>query len=139
MGMMATMGSPPRMREKPLLQRWEITPSGITPAYAGKTNCHIVISPLLKDHPRVCGKNKGDIVSDDAGAGSPPRMREKLYFLKNKSDLTRITPAYAGKTTCRANSTSPLRDHPRVCGKNYLNLHYLAWDMGSPPRMREKH
>ena len=111
-------GITPRMREKPLLQRWEITPSGITPAYAGKTNCHIVISPLLKDHPRVCGKNKGDIVSDDAGAGSPPRMREKLYFLKNKSDLTRITPAYAGKTTCRANSTSPLRDHPRVCGKN---------------------
>ena len=98
MGMMATMGSPPRMREKPLLQRWEITPSGITPAYAGKTNCHIVISPLLKDHPRVCGKNKGDIVSDDAGAGSPPRMREKPFQIAYLESSGRITPAYAGKT-----------------------------------------
>ena len=86
------------MREKPLLQRWEITPSGITPAYAGKTNCHIVISPLLKDHPRVCGKNKGDIVSDDAGAGSPPRMREKRIQGIQRHQESRITPAYAGKT-----------------------------------------
>ena len=126
------------MREKPLLQRWEITPSGITPAYAGKTNCHIVISPLLKDHPRVCGKNKGDIVSDDAGAGSPPRMREKRPLMALGRELNRITPAYAGKTKSSLLNLVVVQDHPRVCGKNFLGFRVDQSKAGSPPRMREK-
>ena len=50
-------GSPPLTRER--LQKWDNTdsPSGITPAYAGKTT-HFLVSPgMRQDHPRLRGKN----------------------------------------------------------------------------------
>ena len=77
MGMMATMGSPPRMREK--LKSSKI-PSGclrITPAYAGKTDCNGRPNVGTWDHPRVCGKNLYFKDGKLHLQGSPPRMREK--------------------------------------------------------------
>ena len=127
------------MREKRIVTVVQTLAPGITPAYAGKTFTSKMGNYTFRDHPRVCGKNQLPYSNFSFVKGSPPRMREKLYFLKNKSDLTRITPAYAGKTTCRANSTSPLRDHPRVCGKNKIITSKSRGRSGSPPRMREKH
>ena len=50
-------GSPPRMRER-LAEAYNSRPSlGITPAYAGKTIGNIPQSKVVKDHPRVCGKD----------------------------------------------------------------------------------
>ena len=93
------LGSPPRVREK----RYQYTGSSIrlriTPACAGKTFRHEPLECVPRDHPRVCGKNKGDIVSDDVGSGSPPRVREKPVKISTACALSGITPACAGKTT----------------------------------------
>ena len=126
------------MREKPSGLAIVAGSFGITPAYAGKTLQRQPRKRLVRDHPRVCGKNYNLIFYFKRILGSPPRMREKLIFKHNEHLYLRITPAYAGKT-CRAPFQTPVPwDHPRVCGKNQTTEHVGNPDKGSPPRMREK-
>ena len=51
---------------------------GITPAYAGKTQCKHHSTGAEEDHPRVCGEN--------------------YLIILQQRNMLRITPAYAGKT-----------------------------------------
>ena len=94
----SSKGSPPRMRErlKPLLILSAVI--RITPAYAGKTIGNIPQSKVVKDHPRVCGKDRCLGSHQLLNQGSPPRMRERLNETIRKRRKPRITPAYAGKT-----------------------------------------
>ena len=112
-------GSPPRMRERPDTLPTPAGLSRITPAYAGKTKlrCELVIPAW--DHPRVCGKDPALCPSRWPEAGSPPRMRERLGSFSVFTSGVRITPAYAGKTGCRHREPGTVRDHPRVCGKDF--------------------
>ena len=93
-------GSPPRMRGKPkvciyiYMRRRE----RITPADAGKTEQIPDKRLLRKDHPRGCGENLITQARTRTNAGSPPRMRGKLYGVYFGSGGLRITPADAGKT-----------------------------------------
>ena len=94
--------------------------------------------PIIRDHPRVCGKNANGRLSFTAHSESPPRVREKqaiqeLGFLKS-----RITPACAGKTLLVRVTCLFRWDHPRVCGKNLNLKDFLTVLPGSPPRVREK-
>ena len=50
------LGSPPPMRGKVSSVRNTSTQSGITPAYAGKSNLLSAICDGLEDHPRLCGE-----------------------------------------------------------------------------------
>ena len=127
------------MREKlTSLSRTAIS-VGITPAYAGKTHSRACFCVILKDHPRVCGKNRKAQRTETAATGSPPRMREKQKVCKGAFSMSRITPAYAGKTSNTKCCSARTWDHPRVCGKN-AQYECVAFDtLGSPPRMREKH
>ena len=51
---------------------------------------------------------------------------------------SRITPAYAGKSTTTVQSNGPRKDHPRVCGEK-IRAYVKIWnEWGSPPRMRGK-
>ena len=132
------MGSPPRMREKLSHNVFECFLQGITPAYAGKTGDCYTQSLIMRDHPRVCGKNTSNGGALCGVLGSPPRMREKLCFQPRYKQIYGITPAYAGKTAHSRLKSCEDWDHPRVCGKNifaHATAHLL---MGSPPRMREK-
>ena len=52
----ASQGSPPRMRGKEKLTTPEHTPTGITPAYAGKRLAYYKGCADNGDHPRVCGE-----------------------------------------------------------------------------------
>ena len=70
----------------------------ITPAYAGKTSRQVFFWRLLKDHPRVCGKDPLRMLIVPTVLGSPPRMRERLDGAEREAHSTGITPAYAGKT-----------------------------------------
>ena len=70
-------GSPPRMREKQPKNTECLRSSGITPAYAGKTRDVFCSYQIIRDHPRVCGKNKAPADELGIDTGSPPRMREK--------------------------------------------------------------
>ncbi len=131
-------GSPPRMRGKQ-----PCTPSGtewkrITPAYAGKTIPSVSRYLQGEDHPRVCGENARTPKSMPSDSGSPPRMRGKLKRQEVLKLDNRITPAYAGKTSCTFTRLQTTWDHPRVCGENMLALTMLPEGKGSPPRMRGK-
>ena len=66
----------------------------------------------------MCGKNSKTLLSLQASAGSPPRVREKP-----RAQLR--TLRYA-------------QDHPRVCGKNAKVDPAIKQTSGSPPRVREK-
>ena len=73
-------------------------PSGITPAYAGKSKSHRSKEERGKDHPRVCGEKILEKLDEIYHAGSPPRMRGKVTGNMEFDADTRITPAYAGKS-----------------------------------------
>ena len=72
-----TMGSPPRMRGKPLDLVIVVCALGITPAHAGKTAADAAGESVNGDHPRACGENKGGFSTRRTMMGSPPRMRGK--------------------------------------------------------------
>ena len=90
----------------------------ITPACAGKTLPEQANYLHQRDHPRMCGKNKCIMFSWDS--------------------YTRITPACAGKTACSCNRLARSQDHPRMCGKNNSVTGTINFNVGSPPRVREK-
>ena len=94
-----TLGSPPRVREKHGTKKYRADHFGITPACAGKTIWAKSIPQILRDHPRVCGKNASVVTDDMKPSGSPPRVREKLVLHLALCRRSRITPACAGKTT----------------------------------------
>ena len=132
------LGSPPRMRERPLSRALLEHQKGITPAYAGKTLPACFRLVCAGDHPRVCGKDLAWLMFLTRRRGSPPRMRERLHFYSHRLINTGITPAYAGKT-CRCTITPlALKDHPRVCGKDQRPPLMKFFKLGSPPRMRER-
>ena len=95
---MITMGSPPRVREKHDYFVMNYVDSGITPACAGKTIWARNTLRILRDHPRVCGKNLWVSTQPRSLLGSPPRVREKLLKQITLQALDGITPACAGKT-----------------------------------------
>ena len=71
--------------------------------------------------------------------GSPPRMRGKLIGTPSDDNLSRITPAHAGKTIAASNISPSVQDHPRACGENAFLANLSRLRPGSPPRMRGKH
>jgi hypothetical protein len=66
-------------------------------------------------------------------------MRERLIDARICDGDLGITPAYAGKTIIIRAMLAKDRDHPRVCGKDYLGVAMELARKGSPPRMRERH
>ena len=61
---LCSLGSPPRVREKPLGSEVDIDSYRITPASAGKTPLNSASERGSWDHPRECGKNQFVISPD---------------------------------------------------------------------------
>ena len=78
-----TSGSPPRVREPPIVATLQIEDTRITPACAGTTLASQ--SDLLsdEDHPRVCGNHEPRSAPGRSATGSPPRVREPLLWVLN--------------------------------------------------------
>ena len=112
------IGSPPRMRGKPLLILDFQLMQRITPAHAGKTLAARVPNLRVSDHPRACGENENLETARKGRDGSPPRMRGKPVFTDFQQQPRRITPAHAGKTRVRGAVRLQKSDHPRACGEN---------------------
>ena len=68
--------------------------------------------------PRVCGEKTCTSSNRIRPAGSPPRMRGKVYT----SERIKLVGW----------------DHPRICGEKVLKSWLMSGDVGSPPRMRGK-
>ena len=105
------VGSPPRMRGKDKSCVRNLTSTGITPAYAGKSSLSAFSVGRFRDHPRVCGEKI---------RGSPPRMRGKVLCNANCVVYVGITPAYAGKSMNWILARRAWWDHPRVCGEKII-------------------
>ena len=73
------MGSPPQVRGKPMFAPAKLTPPGITPAGAGKTEFNDCMADHAWDHPRRCGENRPSHHRRRARDGSPPQVRGKLF------------------------------------------------------------
>ena len=65
-------------------------------------------------------------------------MRGKAKSTRGKKERSRITPAYAGKSSSCTRHSSRSWDHPRVCGEKLKPLLITSVKRGSPPRMRGK-
>ena len=110
-------GSPPPMRGKGFAPLRFSAESRITPAYAGKSWIPITQFFNIQDHPRLCGEK--DLCRACVGCrqGSPPPMRGKASGLQSDKLISRITPAYAGKSQRRLVVVCFGQDHPRLCGE----------------------
>ena len=130
--------SPPRMRGKVHPAHHAEQGDGITPACAGKSHCGRTRPGRDEDHPRVCGEKASPMMKPAPPLGSPPRVRGKAKKRCRSCPLTRITPAYAGKSFGSFCFLSFRQDHPRVCGEKQAAVALPQPVLGSPPRMRGK-
>ena len=86
----------------------------------------------------MCGEKIFAEIIKTEFLGSPPRVRGKVYRVTFNGNISRITPACAGKRSLPTDFCSGIRDHPRVCGeKSIANCIYHP-PLGSPPRVRGK-
>ena len=69
---------------------------------------------------------------------SPPHGRGKDSGTVHGCGQLRITPAWAGKSSALAFSSSASRDHPRVGGEKWQKGEIKICTKGSPPRGRGK-
>ena len=130
------LGSSPRMRGAPLLDKANAAVCGIIPADAGST-CRTVCWPRgLWDHPRGCGEHLKSQSSMSAMAGSSPRMRGAHRADLAPRILHGIIPADAGSTVLQCDYAESVVDHPRGCGEHYTNLYTGSQIQGSSPPMR---
>ena len=105
-GLDSQQGSPPRVRGKGTSSASTTALFRITPAYAGKSNMIFLRQHVRKDHPRVCGEKHPSTAIRQRNTGSPSRMRGKAVHHKHRHSPGRITPACAGKSVRRENSSS---------------------------------
>ena len=54
------------------------------------------------------------------------------------SNISRITPAYAGKSGAISDYIGYVKDHPRLCGEKGIKSLTGVRNSGSPPPMRGK-
>ena len=133
-----TIGSPPPMRGKAgrlctMTQRCRITP-----AYAGKRAPVVVRTPIVRDHPRLCGEKGIWKTGSKQLLGSPPPMRGKDLLVVQPCTADGITPAYAGKSLHVIRFFVNIQDHPRLCGEKAFTAGSEHGGRGSPPPMRGK-
>ena len=131
-----TPGSPPRVRG---------TVSGfpvfsicnrITPACAGNRASSRTNVVRVWDHPRVCGEQPCPQRFLTSNKGSPPRVRGTEDGMQDMINKDRITPACAGNRKPLPPNRANSRDHPRVCGEQWMMFPWHSLWSGSPPRVR---
>lgn len=132
------MGSPPRRRGKVSANSSAVSFFRIIPAQAGKSRARRVAEAVRRDHPRTGGEKLGKISAPNIGQGSPPHRRGKGAGQSGNTAKSRITPAWAGKSSRPADSLPGHRDHPRVGGEKNALSSGLWPKSGSPPRRRGK-
>ena len=113
-------GSPPPMRGKAACSTPHLAGAGITPAYAGKSRGFDRLVCVTEDHPRLCGEKYLIAVTDKYNEGSPPPMRGKVFRIRQRFFVHRITPAYAGKSSVFGYEYTWHQDHPRLCGEKLI-------------------
>ena len=111
---------------------------GITPAWAGKSREIPLHLRAAKDHPRMGGEKPICRSVGCPASGSPPHGRGKVLPCPALPYVSRITPAWAGKSRSILEFVLASQDHPHTCGeKTFIGL-VLKHQIGSPPHGRGK-
>ena len=131
-------GSPPRVRGKRVAPPQHRPQPRLTPACAGKTQGAVGAEGQGEAHPRVCGENSINLLTQARNHGSPPRVRGKRYSSRLLRLGRWLTPACAGKTPATSSQNQRAWAHPRVCGENLTDVGAWTRVEGSPPRVRGK-
>ncbi len=131
-------GSPPLVRERPVVYDTAVCCLGITPACAGTTPIFSEGLPCVEDHPRLCGNDSLLSWQSFFIEGSPPLVRERLNSGLPVPSIGRITPACAGTTSRATKSGRRKKDHPRLCGNDWTATPSIKGTAGSPPLVRER-
>ena len=84
----------------------------------------------------MCGEQEPSIFETFPTPGSPPRVRGTVDLLDGEDWYGRITPACAGNRSKKIHIIGGARDHPRVCGEQFMLLSLQKAVIGSPPRVR---
>ncbi|MDK2955366.1 MAG: hypothetical protein PWQ57_862 [Desulfovibrionales bacterium] len=131
-----TWGPSPRVRGRPDSWPLRLSRKGTIPACAGETDYAQIYLFLVKDHPRVCG---GDLIRMPrvrCGTGPSPRVRGRRTWTKLWRGIAGTIPACAGETPLSDERSNGMKDHPRVCGGDYIYFFRLGVDKGPSPRVR---
>ena len=131
-------GSPPLARGKVEDVSPEEIQQRITPACAGKSIAHLLLSPFEKDHPRLRGEKSAFRSPEELAQGSPPLARGKARCPTGECPDSRITPACAGKRSTEMHWSAGVWDHPRLRGEKYRLKRHSPTSRGSPPLARGK-
>lgn len=131
-------GSPPHGRGKEGAQLAEKTGIRITPAWAGKSGSGLLFHRVWWEHPRVGGEKQHFPAVLGIILGSPPHGRGKVAGPGVALLHPGITPAWAGKRSCKEIAPLLVEDHPRVGGEKFTSGTMYFEDRGSPPRGRGK-
>ena len=89
-------------------------------------------------HPRVGGENIVPASGLTPPSGSSPRRRGKREGPGDADPVTRLIPAWAGKTCFASSAARVARAHPRVGGENAHRMGGTEYPEGSSPRGRGK-
>ena len=135
---MALSDHPRICGEKRSGRRYHKLSLGSPPHMRGKVTKKLYGNDQKRDHPRICGEKQHTSADKALKAGSPPHMRGKAFLYAKTSVLSRITPAYAGKSATWSSWRKPLWDHPRICGEKTACYPGKVQYEGSPPHMRGK-
>ncbi len=111
---------------------------GITPAWAGKSGSGLLFHRVWWEHPRVGGEKQHFPAVLGIILGSPPHGRGKVAGPGVALLHPGITPAWAGKRSCKEIAPLLVEDHPRVGGEKFTSGTMYFEDRGSPPRGRGK-
>ena len=131
-------GSSPRGRGKPPPGSAHRAGVRLIPAWAGKTLWRRRAWLGRSAHPRVGGENAAAIWLRWLGRGSSPRGRGKQRADLTALSLSRLIPAWAGKTPADSTRRIVPTAHPRVGGENCYNVNGNKGVTGSSPRGRGK-
>ncbi len=131
-------GSSPRGRGKHVGARVLTEVQRLIPAWAGKTVTLDADAASETAHPRVGGENRSRALRRTHSRGSSPRGRGKQFHDLRHTGLTRLIPAWAGKTPASAPPMTAQGAHPRVGGENTPPAGALVCVTGSSPRGRGK-
>ena len=111
-------GSSPHVRGALMAESLFTENGRIIPACAGSTGNRTGNRAAIRDHPRMCGEHRDELMRSRANVGSSPHVRGALVYRgKGIFDLG-IIPACAGSTLPDEKGYVNFGDHPRMCGEH---------------------
>ena len=130
------IGSSPRVRGTVNTAPSLVRQCRFIPACAGNRNQRRFGAVDRAVHPRVCGEQAVIRCTSTACAGSSPRVRGTVCWVRVVTAMARFIPACAGNSGAASGTGAPDAVHPRVCGEQFRRITCQSDFCGSSPRVR---